>query len=178
MPVFSPHPRGWSVRNWWGCRSTGVLPAPAGMVRQSRIQNHPTQRSPRTRGDGPYRASQSSQSPRFSPHPRGWSAVEQQSKAFQKVLPAPAGMVRRLRSGRSSTRSSPRTRGDGPAFLAVSRERSEFSPHPRGWSDGRQSLRLAPAVLPAPAGMVRRAVSDMVLAACSPRTRGDGRRSP
>ena len=158
---FSPHTRGWPVENGFpfpltigsprtrgdgpnsngeSPRTPGVLPAHAGMARPATDPKH--------------------QAFLFSPHTRGWPAVQRDPALTLKVLPAHAGMARAAtprrrtcpgvlpahagmarpaRGGRRKSPGSPRTRGDGPLT-------DTHSP-------------LTSGVLPAHAGMARRPLS-------------------
>ncbi len=131
-----------------------LLPAPAGMVPTSCPAARTSTTAPRTRGDGPRATSWTSYARPCSPHPRGWSPRLLRRDRPQPLLPAPAGMVPRRASGRPSTASAPRTRGDGPSRVHLTVQTPGCSPHPRGWSRPLRLLRQAPPPLPAPAGMV------------------------
>ncbi len=150
----SPHPRGWSPGAAPAEPGTAVLPAPAGMVPTGPTLQAWTSRAPRTRGDGPVGDVAEIKEPLCSPHPRGWSRALQRLPPHHLVLPAPAGMVPRVRPCRARRRSAPRTRGDGPYYGARLEFGTECSPHPRGWSPMVALEGPADAVLPAPAGMV------------------------
>ena len=170
----SPHPRGWSLEQQREQKPDDLLPAPAGMVPQTKRSGPVACSAPRTRGDGPQATAIAAMTPSCSPHPRGWSHRHGRRRPRPHLLPAPAGMVpSRLRRppGRSS---APRTRGDGPSVIGPASDRGLCSPHPRGWSRlGLVHARL-PLLLPAPAGMVPSPRSCGRWATAAPRTRGDG----
>ncbi len=153
--VFSPHTRGWPVRE-----SLALAVAT---------------RSPRTRGDGPQSSGRPAQSRavlpahagmarrkittpadplEFSPHTRGWPAH----------VPRPAG----------KEPGSPRTRGDGPTDGQPQRCLGGCSPRTRGDGPAIQgALRAGQYVLPAHAGMARiRSASLKQSWRFSPHTRG------
>ncbi len=129
----SPHPRGWSLRDRQPRRLRRLLPAPAGMVPPTGTGASRGTPAPRTRGDGPERLAAAVGQPLCSPHPRGWSLHQPGRFRRHRLLPAPAGMVPRTAARRPSTRSAPRTRGDGPSSAASATPATNCSPHPRGW---------------------------------------------
>ena len=49
-----------------------------------------------------------------------------------KLLPAPAGMILRIRWRSAEFFASPRTRGDDPRPRPSASQTPSFSPHPRG----------------------------------------------
>ncbi len=175
---FSPHTRGWPVMAACWDWAREVLPAHAGMARtrpyssctrpafSPHTRGWPSQppgpqkavwRSPRTRGDGPRVIRHAAEiagvlpahagmallsldtpriSPQFSPHTRGW----------------PGGRMSRA----LATRSSPRTRGDGPHPAARFLLELPVLPAHAGMARADpQTARFRLAVLPAHAGMAR-----------------------
>ncbi len=110
--------------------------------------------APRTRGDGPSSSSPSRRGQSCSPHTRGWSQAGSSSGHRRTLLPAHAGMVPPLRACWTSSRTAPRTRGDGPQ------------------ASGQFSATLL--LLPAHAGMVPWAHASGEPVMPAPRTRGDG----
>src|SRR5260221_13054621 len=72
------------------------------------------------------------------------------------------------------SRSSPHTRGDGPASRFFEDVSVQFSPHTWGWSIFCISLGTGPTVLPTHVGMVRSSAANKPSNLCSPHTRGDG----
>ncbi len=110
----SPHPRGWSLRRDRSGHTSGLLPAPAGMVPPRANRAGAANSAPRTRGDGPHDDLNWREIAHCSPHPRGWSRRVDRCGLPHHLLPAPAGMVPRRAGRRAPARSAPRTRGDGP----------------------------------------------------------------
>ncbi len=131
---FSPHAWGWSgargEREW----AEFVLPTRVGMVRQKRVSAIASERSPHTRGDGPFRKRKTAQNQRFSPHAWGWSAHAQENARTFTVLPTRVGMVRRCVGCACMKSRSPHTRGDGPGRRGPQGLPEQFSPHAWGWS--------------------------------------------
>ena len=72
----SPHPRGWTRHDLAARRLRVGFPAPAGMDRRGPPGVGAGARIPRTRGDGPRRATPSASMALDSPHPRGWTLAE------------------------------------------------------------------------------------------------------
>ncbi|RLV78526.1 putative secreted protein [Streptomyces rapamycinicus NRRL 5491] len=173
-PRCSPHPRGWSRLGLWSDVACRLLPAPAGMVPISWVKPWLLPAAPRTRGDGPCLAMSMRSVGFCSPHPRGWSLRGAAAERGQSLLPAPAGMVLRASPRATTSRSAPRTRGDGPTTGAAAGGLGSCSPHPRGWSPPPPSDLSNYLLLPAPAGMVPAVACTWVPPLPAPRTRGDG----
>ncbi len=164
----SPHPRGWS-RPWRNHRHRrDLLPAPAGMVPVEAIRVGVRWAAPRTRGDGPSRGGRIACQHTCSPHSRGWSLTEPQRLAALLLLPAPAGMVPTWDRSTPRRRSAPRTRGDGPAAVALAHNYGLCSPRPRGWSRSDDGAGHRNHLLPAPAGWSLGGVGGCVVQAFSP----------
>ncbi len=132
--------------------------------------------SPRTRGDGPRTLPLVEyEQVLFSPHTRGWPDSLHRAEHLPDVLPAHAGMARRLATPWRQHHRSPRTRGDGPPWRAAIDGQGQRSPRTRG--DGPRpspSPRPDSSVLPAHAGMARHRFWSSHHMDRSPRTRGDG----
>ena len=172
----SPHARGWSRSRPRRSRPCRVLPARAGMVpRYLPLPAHGA-RAPRTRGDGPDAETVLRYEVPCSPHARGWSLCPGTGPCPGWVLPARAGMVPHQAWTAFSTRSAPRTRGDGPQELEQLPSRFRCSPHARGWSRHGQAAHDARRVLPARVGMVPCPSWHRCPTGSAPRTRGDGPR--
>ena len=129
---------------------------------------------PRTRGDGPPWAALRLLGVAVPPHPRGWSHLGRDLLVLFDGSPAPAGMVPLRPRARCPCPWFPRTRGDGPARAIFSNDDVRVPPHPRGWSDRRDSLSQSLRGSPAPAGMVPAARLRAARRSRFPRTRGDG----
>ena len=195
MNGCSPRPRGWSPPAARPETTTGLLPAPAGMVpasgrtRRTSRPCSPRPRgwsraaagapgcegpAPRARGDGPKVRSSTKRPGRCSPRPRGWSLGCVQAAPQPVLLPAPAGMVPSSDGGRRRAAPAPRARGDGPLAHALARSGKNCSPRPRGWSPEAHRDRPIDQLLPAPAGMVQLKTECIRLPTPAPRARGDG----
>ncbi len=133
---FPPHARGWT-RAFPGLgRCFSFPPHARGWTRPDRPCRRRADRFPRTRGDGPQRA----------------SSVRWHSRVFS---PARAGMDRRLSRQASGRLRFPRTRGDGPVSEYLLNRFALFPPHARGWTLTVRVVETAPRqdVSPARAGM-------------------------
>ncbi len=214
--TFSPHTRGWPGNQ----RDLGlpryVLPAHAGMARRN--GPHPGrstafsphtrgwpchrdgdvlvgERSPRTRGDGPYIRVALPVAPFVLPAHAGMARRHRdRQQRHHPFSPHTRGWPDRSAGALHTVERSPRTRGDGPVnsrdvapFMAVlpahagmARLRlmpltpaEKFSPHTRGWPGGSHCRIERGQVLPAHAGMARKAPAYGPSArSFSPHTRG------
>ena len=131
-------------------------------------------RLPRTRGDGPSTRRCCPVSCGASPHTRGWTLVDREREPLQRGFPAHAGMDPALALRRSPFPWLPRTRGDGPSPILVTRFRSKASPHTRGWTRSIPARRQSARGFPAHAGMDPGFTADVQPHQRLPRTRGDG----
>ncbi len=172
--LCSPHPRGWSQRAERRPHRALLLPAPAGMVPRHGKSPPSRTAAPRTRGDGPSSTPKRCDDQGCSPHPRGWSRVPQVRGPAAVLLPAPAGMVPTPTSTPATSRTAPRTRGDGPPCSMRRCTSPSCSPHPRGWSHPHRQTVGRQQLLPAPAGMVPAEGRRVRAGSAAPRTRGDG----
>ena len=82
----------------------------------------------------------------FPPHRRGWTV---------HALHAQAGMDRGYAKSWASSKSFPRTGGDGPATTEEAADLKAFPPHRRGWTVLAEPIRTLLQVSPAQAGMDR-----------------------
>ena len=173
-----PHPRGWSHGSVDPEVHHRGSPAPAGMVPTLGDAGVLRDRFPRTRGDGPRRASSAVGSRPVPPHPRGWSRPVALAGSGRMGSPAPAGMVPERALEPQGCCGFPRTRGDGPnqevevAYMGV------VPPHPRGWSPIQPIGARDNEGSPAPAGMVPGSRLPRPPWGRFPRTRGDGPSAP
>mgnify|MGYP000506299289 CR=1 FL=1 len=110
----SPRTRGWSRGRATGTSCASVLPAHAGMVPSSPSESARLGGAPRARGDGPATSPSQLVVVECSPRTRGWSLPDQHRAFHHDVLPAHAGMVPWIHTGRSRSNCAPRARGDGP----------------------------------------------------------------
>ena len=154
---FSPRRRGWSggVAEPYG--AVLVLPAQAGVVRRDASSGCAGPRSPRAGGGGPLARMTEEDRKAFSPRRRGWSASSAPHLNVHHVLPAQAGVVRDASAHTRMPTSSPRAGGGGPVRMRHKISGTRFSPRRRGWSDRARGTVAALFVLPAQAGVVRRA---------------------
>ncbi len=174
MTFCSPRLRGWSLRTVSPTSVGSLLPAPAGMVPLRGLGGVRRRPAPRACGDGPRCSRFGAIRLCCSPRLRGWSRAHRHRHRRQPLLPAPAGMVPRSASGRSTCCPAPRACGDGPEPTTSTRSGSSCSPRLRGWS---RLVRGPPAgvvLLPAPAGMVPWATRSTIWSPAAPRARGDG----
>ena len=129
-------------------------------------------RSPRASGGAPRRMPASKGCCWFSPRERGCSAHDLFERILRGVLPARAGVLRWSRSSATLKRSSPRASGGAPAIREGRARDDGFSPRERGCS-ARARQNLADAqVLPARAGVLRRAGCCWWWRLSSPRASG------
>ena len=135
---------------------------------------HVGQCFPRTRGDGPCPRKPVSDTSKFPPHTRGWTAEDGPDRRAGSVSPAHAGMDPRRATLGKRWLGFPRTRGDGPGAALRPDSGSPFPPHTRGWTHGVVLRVAAPHVSPAHAGMDPGTSFSGVRGNCFPRTRGDG----
>ncbi len=191
---FSPRERGWSEQIVALGELARVLPARAGVVRQHPAVAAENCRSPRASGGGPSAPGRWQVggwfSPRergwsadvepggpllaFSPRERGWSGPGDRRDRGGAVLPARAGVVRRIRSAHEPFPCSPRASGGGPSWTVSSTLEEWFSPRERGWSVYPAARQWGVGVLPARAGVVRPSTSAATSTPRSPRASGGG----
>ena len=171
---FPPHTRGWTVVEAGVVSLPRVSPAHAGMDRKMMAAWRRGGRFPRARGDGPSRIEPPIAARRFPPHTRGWTCHARSSQSTEAVSPAHAGMDRPGALRGRTSRSFPRTRGDGPLLWSNIQTLQPFPPHTRGWT----LILLHPGahlfVSPAHAGMDRTRGRRTRGPHRFPRTRGDG----
>src|SRR5690606_29201020 len=107
-----------------------------------------------------------------SPPRRGCSVRPVQLARHERVLPADAGVFRGLFPGPRAPCRPPRRRGGVPAMAATGRALDASSPPTRGCSVPVRLLALVDVVLPAEAGVLRRAAAPEPGAVLSRPTRG------
>ena len=151
--VVSPHTRGWTRVHARGGAPAVGFPAHAGMDPSPAWPGPVAWRFPRTRGDGPRRYGAKVAGDWVSPHTRGWTRTALSPTGCSGGFPAHAGMdpprwTPCRRGGRF-----PRTRGDGPSSISLSRRLYEVSPHTRGWTLAEHRLLRHLDGFPAHAGM-------------------------
>ena len=137
----SPHTRGWTLAGPPAEREPRGFPAHAGMDPASKAAIACCARLPRTRGDGPLSPSIVTGRIGASPHTRGWTVIDRLNETVEYGFPAHAGMDLLLVSDGDETGRLPRTRGDGPGRVVGVVRFSVASPHTRGWTHARQSVR-------------------------------------
>ena len=149
----SPHPRGWTLPPSPAAVPRDGFPAPAGMDRRRIESLIGLIGLPRTRGDGPRSRRPKTTKRPASPHPRGWTGVQDIDEAAPFGFPAPAGMDLRRTTSTGIRSRLPRTRGDGPPDGLSLWIINAASPHPRGWTQAAGRPREPQHGFPAPAGM-------------------------
>ncbi len=174
IAMSAPHSRGWSDPAVRLRRIALVGPALAGMVPAATPRWRSCPGRPRTRGDGPWLEDIVPTVQTSAPHSRGWSFLNGEQRVAFTVGPALAGMVRSPTDARSSSKSRPRTRGDGPLIVAIALPLAMSAPHSRGWSSVYPGDWIVQRVGPALAGMVLAGRARPDRTAGRPRTRGDG----
>ena len=130
--------------------------------------------SPCTRRDGPFTDCRPLISRAFSLHAQGWPTLVRLGGWPVTVLPARAGMARRVLSLSHAGIGSPCTRRDGPFGLEHPSFFKRFSLHAQGWPDDENGKTDAKIVLPARAGMALKKVQNGGKFFGSPCTRRDG----
>ena len=91
----------------------------------------------------------------FSPHTRGCSCPNPDSRQRPSVFPAYAGMFRGRHRNGSPGGGFPRIRGDVPIRYFAPLGQFQFSPHTRGCSEEGEKMAFILGVFPAYAGMFR-----------------------
>ena len=170
----SPHTRGWSPQLLASLIHPVVVPAHAGLVRTAARSCGTRCGRPRTRGAGPPRPPADDPRRKSSPHTRGWSGRDHGRARGRVVVPAHAGLVPNLPCRVEDGAGRPRTRGAGPDARHDRVERSQSSPHTRGWSHLGVERGHGADVVPAHAGLVPGGSSTRKTPAGRPRTRGAG----
>ena len=135
----SPHPRGWTPAGHVEGIGLVGFPAPAGMDPRRSAGRRSACRIPRTRGDGPASRGGNVTDGEDSPHPRGWTRDPGLAPGDGVGFPAPAGMDPPGRRPFRPAPRIPRTRGDGPWWEVWEAAHARDSPHPRGWTPGREA---------------------------------------
>ncbi len=169
----SPPARGSSLRAGADCRGLLVVPARAGIFRQSTTDGHDPSRRPRPRGDLPGERF-SIWGPRWSSPPaRGSSYHSAQLAVLDDVVPARAGIFRSRPAADLALASRPRPRGDLPAAPSTVPSGWSSSPPARGSSVGWPDARRWRVVVPARAGIFLELVLIQPRDGGRPRPRGD-----
>ena len=112
--------------------------------------------------------------PWASPHTRGWTLIGKYVIVRTRGFPADAGMDPINRLVGPVRQGLPRTRGDGPSWVADPQLGAPASPHTRGWTPVARVGAVQLVGFPAHAGMDRGRSSDATPSSRLPRTRGDG----
>ena len=130
-------------------------------------------RFPRTRGDRPSHARDSTLSTSVPPHTRGSSPDQWREIGIDVGSPAHAGIVPRSRPKNHQATGFPRTRGDRPSDCSRRGPRSRVPPHTRGSSQDPRIGEELDAGSPAHAGIVLCCSCRDCPPRGFPRTRGD-----
>ncbi len=152
----SPPTRGCSAGGGLVGRGPPVLPADAGVFRNSRPRRRPSAGPPRRRGGVPSKTYRKAQARASSPPTRGCSDTAVSGPSSTPVLPADAGVFLRRRPPADTRGRPPRRRGGVPPHRRGGPGSSRSSPPTRGCSDGGNRDRGWVSVLPADAGVFRR----------------------
>ena len=134
LGLSSPHARGSSVPTSWVRHGCLVVPARAGIFPTAAPGRSRMWRRPRTRGDLPVPGLATVRVPVSSPHARGSSITLTSRHGGRVVVPARAGIFPGGGAAGCPRAGRPRTRGDLPPLVCVSRWRIVSSPHARGSS--------------------------------------------
>ncbi len=169
----SPHARGSSVGQPGRSGVPAVVPARAGIFRRRTRGAIAGRSRPRTRGDLPCTARAHDAGSLSSPHARGSSCLTSLWLVPIWVVPARAGIFPGSSGPRVAGRRRPRTRGDLPSSGPRGLSSISSSPHARGSSELLPAGRVPGDVVPARAGIFRRAAAGPAPELCRPRTRGD-----
>ncbi len=155
VPEWSPRRRGWSDPPRDRGAAAGVVPAQAGVVLSMEQSTRSPRCGPRAGGGGPTSRSGSKTAPLWSLRRRGWSRHGLLIPQVEYVVPAQAGVVRRVWPRHRTGRRGPRAGGGGPTDYTQGIIGGLWSPRRRGWSERLQSGLFAACVVPAQAGVVR-----------------------
>ncbi len=150
----------------------GVLPSDAGVFRCRRRSTTGCPCPPRRRGGVPPRGQRVRRPRPSSPPTRGCSGPLGDQRWHSSVLPADAGVFRRLTAASLSRPGLPRRRGGFPTYLALQLLARSSSPPTRGFSDWENNARWPSGVLPADAGVFRGSAAARGSRPRPPRQRG------
>ncbi len=174
MPVglrSSPPTRGCSGPRHQEPEPGGVLLADAGVFRRVTGSRARTPCPPCRRRGVPRDSHHGSDHVRSSPPTRGCSDGRQGRHRHRRVLPADAGVFRRLCGPASSACGPPRRRGGAPHYRFAPPKIGGSSPPTRGCSGRSCVPRAGRGVLPADAGVFRRTCRPGARGWCPPRRR-------
>ena len=191
-PWSSPRERGSSA--WYRAASVHqvVVPARAGVIRETCGWRHAPLSRPRASGGHPTYLVVSDWPSESSPRERGSSVPGGSRGAVQPVVPARAGVIRiqrvsvRRRGGRPRASGGhprrrrvcvgghrrPRASGGHPSALPMLVNMLRSSPRERGSSEQLEELRAGHAVVPARAGVIRATGRTTRRTCCRPRASG------
>ena len=170
---FSPRMRGCFLKEALSAVTKCVLPAYAGMFPCGRLRKPRGAGSPRVCGDVSVSDDYSQARAQFSPRMRGCFRSRLPAIDRRDVLPAYAGMFRRLIDLTNNNGGSPRVCGDVSSSILPMKWRCRFSPRMRGCFSVGLSLGDVTIVLPAYAGMfLRKPRQHRCQRGFSPRMRG------
>ncbi len=168
----SPPTRGCSDRRRPVRAAAPVLPADAGVFRAGASPAPRRGRAPRRRGGVPTLYLGGGADVRCSPPTRGCSEASRFGRQLLLVLPADAGVFRRLSTASPTLRSAPRRRGGVPGDELEPGVHLQCSPPTRGCSAPRFWSSASSTVLPADAGVFRTWRSRPSRRSRAPRRRG------
>ena len=171
--VFTPHARGSTLILSSTVGLEHVYPACAGIDLWKKTKRSMTRCLPRMRGDRPKGARGGVPGCRFTPHARGSTPRDTTYYPPSRVYPACAGIDPHLLIPATSLYSLPRMRGDRPRSALAAKRNLAFTPHARGSTSSRHSIRVHPLVYPACAGIDHELLDKLPTGSGLPRMRGD-----
>ncbi len=168
----SPPTRGCSATERPVGVESHVLPADAGVFRRPAPRAWTSTRPPRRRGGVPHLDAICPHNTKSSPPTRGCSVPQEPQEPAPDVLPADAGVFRHPRRPLLERQRPPRRRGGVPRTRPRPRTGRTSSPPTRGCSVAGRGSVAGPGVLPADAGVFRRAGRCSAGSSGPPRRRG------
>ncbi len=168
----SPRTRGLSGGRARWHHDPAVVPAHAGVIRCAPRTARTPRRRPRARGGYPEFITTVLDGGKSSPRTRGLSVRLRGDARLSRVVPAHAGVIRTRGPDTGRHGRRPRARGGYPASEVIDRGEPASSPRTRGLSGRQPVLDVPGLVVPAHAGVVRRAAGPTTGATSRPRARG------
>ncbi|KXS37980.1 MAG: hypothetical protein AWU55_1920 [Halomonadaceae bacterium T82-2] len=173
QPGLSPRLRGSVAYRYQLLAGRRVIPAPAGIGSMSPSSSWNVSGYPRACGDREAPTARKGGGGGLSPRLRGSGLAGQLPHGASRVIPAPAGIGRRVSVSRRCRAGYPRACGDRINSLELLRSMCGLSPRLRGSVAGAQELVRKDRVIPAPAGIGPQFPSPQCAIAGYPRACGD-----